>query len=89
MTGVCELNLKIMTGINFVLNDKGERTALLIDFAQLKQESKNGVDVMEFMEDIKDILAAELSKNKNEKHKDDHSNWEDAKNRLRAKGIVD
>ncbi len=73
-----------MTGINFVLNDKGERTALLIDFAHLKQEGKTDVDVMEFIEDLEDILAVELSKNEN-----DYSSWEDAKSRLRAKGIID
>ena len=39
---------------------------------------------MEFMEDLEDILAIELSKNEN-----DYSNWEDAKSRLKAKGIID
>ena len=39
---------------------------------------------MEFMEDLEDILAIELSKNEN-----DYSNWEDAKSRLKAKGILD
>jgi len=73
-----------MTGINFVTNDKGERTALLIDLAQLKNEGKTESDVMEFMEDLEDILAVELSKSEN-----DYSNWEDAKKRLKAKGIID
>ena len=73
-----------MTGLNFVTNDKGERTALLIDFARLKQEGKTENDVMEFMEDHEDILAVELSKKEN-----DYSNWEDAKSRLKAKGIID
>lgn len=73
-----------MTGINFIMNDKGEKTALLIDFERLKQEGKTENDVMEFMEDLEDILAIELSKNEN-----DYSNWEDAKGRLRAKGIID
>jgi len=73
-----------MTGMNFVMNDKGEKTALLIDFAQLKQEGKTESEVMEFMEDLEDILAVELSKNEN-----NYSNWEDAKSRLRAKGIID
>ncbi len=73
-----------MTGLNFVTNDKGERTALLIDFARLKQEGKTENDVMEFMEDLEDILAVELSKKEN-----DYSNWEDAKSRLKAKGIID
>jgi hypothetical protein len=73
-----------MTGMNFVMNDKGERTALLIDFAQLKQEGKTENDVMEFVEDLEDILAVELSKNENE-----YSSWEDVKKRLRSKGLID
>jgi len=73
-----------MTGINFVMNDKGEKTGLLIDIARLKQEGKTENDVMEFIEDIEDILAVELSKNEN-----DYSNWDDAKKRLRDKGIID
>ncbi len=73
-----------MTGINFVMNDKGEKTGLLIDIARLKQEGKTENDVMEFIEDLEDILAVELSKNEN-----DYSNWDDAKKRLRDKGIID
>ena len=73
-----------MTGINFVTNDKGERTALLIDFAQLKQEGKTENDVMEFIEDLEDILAVELSKTE-----DNYSNWDDAKKRLRENGAID
>ena len=61
-----------------------ERTALLIDFARLKQEGKTDSDVMEFMEDLEDILAVELSKSEN-----DYSSWEDAKGRLKSKGIID
>lgn len=73
-----------MTGINFVMNDKGEKTALLIDIAQLKHEGKSETDVMEFIEDLEDILAIELSQQDN-----NYSDWEDAKKRLRAKGIID
>ncbi len=73
-----------MTGINFVLNDKGEKTALLIDLAQLKQDGRSETDVMEFMEDLEDVLAVELSRQTNE-----YSNWEDAKKRLRDKGVID
>jgi len=58
-----------MTGINFVMNDKGE---------------KSETDVMEFIEDLEDILAIELSQQDN-----NYSDWEDAKKRLRAKGIID
>src|SRR4051812_20528279 len=76
--------IDFMTGINFVMNDRGEKTALLIDLARLKQEGKTESDVMDFMEDLEDILAIELSKNEN-----DYSSWEDAKKRLRSKGIID
>ena len=73
-----------MTGLNFVMNDKGERTALLIDFAVLKQEGKTENEVMEFMEDLEDIIAVELSKKE-----DNYSDWVEAKNRLRSKGVID
>jgi hypothetical protein len=39
---------------------------------------------MEFVEDLEDILAVELSKNENE-----YSSWEDVKKRLRSKGLID
>ena len=39
---------------------------------------------MDFIEDIEDILAVELSKNAN-----NYSSWEDAKKRLKEKGIID
>jgi hypothetical protein len=73
-----------MTGINFVMNDKGEKTALLIDFKLLRQEGKTESDVIELMEDLEDILAVELSKNDN-----NYSDWDDAKKRLREKGVID
>ena len=66
------------------MNDKGEKTALLIDLEQLKHEGKSEVDVTEFMEDLEDILAVELSRKEN-----DYSNWEDAKKRLQVEGIID
>ena len=72
-----------MTGINFVMNGKGEKTGLLIDLAQLKQEGKTETDAMEFMEDLEDVLAIELSQNEN-----DYSSLEDAKKRLTAKSII-
>lgn len=73
-----------MTGVNYVMNDKGEKTALLIDLAQLRGGDKTEKDVMEFMEDLEDMLAVELSKKD-----DDYSDWSDAKERLKAKGIID
>ena len=56
-----------MTGINFVTNDKGERTGLLIDLDQLKTDGRSESDVMEFMEDLEDILAIELTHKENDK----------------------
>jgi hypothetical protein len=73
-----------MTGINFVTNDKGERTGLFIDFSQLRQKNNSDDDVMDFMEDLEDLLAIELAKKEN-----DYSDWEDAKTRLKAKGAID
>lgn len=51
-----------MTGVNYVTNDKGEKTALLIDFAKLKSETTSEADIAELLEDIDDMIAAELSK---------------------------
>ncbi|MES2702707.1 MAG: hypothetical protein V4649_08720 [Bacteroidota bacterium] len=73
-----------MTGINYVMNDKGEKTALLIDLAQLRIQGNNENDVMEFMEDLEDILAIELANKENK-----YSDWEDAKKRLKDQGAID
>jgi len=73
-----------MTGINYVLDEHGEKTALLIDLQKLRQTGSNEKDVMEFIEDIEDVLAVELSKTEN-----NYSNWEEAKIRLKAKGVID
>lgn len=51
-----------MTGINYVTNEKGEKTALLIDLAQLRKTDKTENDLIEFLEDLDDTIAAELSK---------------------------
>ena len=51
-----------MTGINYVTNDQGEKTALLIDLAQLRKTDKTENDLVEFLEDLDDTIAAELSK---------------------------
>ncbi len=70
-----------MTGINFVMDDKGEKTGLLIDLKQLKSDKTSENDVMEYLEDI---LAIELNNKENE-----YSDWEEAKKRLKDKGIID
>ena len=52
-----------MTGVNFVTNDQGEKTALLIDLLQLKNaENTETGDLGTFLDDLDDIIAAELSK---------------------------
>jgi hypothetical protein len=52
-----------MTGVNFVTNDQGEKTALLIDLLQLKKSENTGTsDLGTFLDDLDDIIAAELSK---------------------------
>lgn len=51
-----------MTGVNFVTNDKGEKTALLIDIAAIKKSKKSDAELTEFLEDLDDMVAVELSK---------------------------
>ena len=51
-----------MTGINYVTNDKGEKTAIQIDLAQLRNTETSGIDLNEFLEELDDIIAVELSK---------------------------
>ena len=51
-----------MTGINYVTNDKGEKTALLIDLTQLRDSDATENDLLTFLEDLDDTIAAELSK---------------------------
>lgn len=72
-----------MTGINYVTNDKGEKTALLIDLNELKRSGKAGGDVSEFLDDLEDILAIELSKG------EEYVDWEDVKQDLRNAGKLD
>ena len=63
------------------MDDKGEKTGLLIDLKQLKSDKTSENDVMEYLEDI---LAIELNNKENE-----YSDWEEAKKRLKDKGIID
>jgi len=50
-----------MTGVNYVTNDKGEHTALLIDLIQLRKTENTQSEINEFLEDL-DVIAVELSK---------------------------
>ena len=51
-----------MIGVNYVTNDKGENTALLIDLAQLRQADTARSHLPEFPEDLDDVIVAGLSK---------------------------
>lgn len=73
-----------MTAISYVTNEKGERTALLIDINELKKEGKTEEDVNDLIEDLEDILAIELSKKEN-----DYISWEEAKKELREQDSKD
>ena len=81
---ILTVNKHIMSSMNFVINDKGERTAVLIDLVQLKKERNAERCIMKLMEDMQEILRIELSINE-----DKYSNWDDAKTGLREKGIID
>ena len=48
---------KIMTGINFVTNDNGEKVAIQINLKALKHASQK------FLEELEDYISIELSKN--------------------------
>jgi hypothetical protein len=51
-----------MIGLNYVTNDKGEKTGLLIDLLQLKNIKSTENGLREFLEDLDDIIAVEVSK---------------------------
>ena len=51
-----------MVGVNYVTNDEGEKTAILIDLVQLKKADNTSGGITTFMEDLDDLIAAELSK---------------------------
>jgi hypothetical protein len=50
-----------MNGVNYVTNDKGEKTALLIDLTRLRNTENAKMDLTEFLEDLDDMIAAELT----------------------------
>ncbi len=51
-----------MAGVNYVTNEKGVHTALLIDLMQLRGTENTQSDINEFLEYLDDIIAVELSK---------------------------
>jgi hypothetical protein len=54
-----------MTGVSYVTNDKGEKTALLIDLIQLRKEDTAENDLDEFLEELDNIIVLELSRGQN------------------------
>lgn len=71
-----------MTGINYVTNDKGEKTALLIDLKELRT-GKSRSDVSDFLDDLQDILAIELG------DEEEYNDWEEIKHDLKNAGKLD
>lgn len=51
-----------MKGVNYVTNDEGVKTALLIDLSQLKEAENSGADLADLLEDLEDKITIELSK---------------------------
>ncbi len=63
-----------MTGVNYVTNDKGEKTALLIDLEGLRASYSQGADMNEFFEVLHDVLTVELSNGQTGRSHDEASN---------------
>ena len=51
-----------MNGVSYVSNDKGENTALLIDLVQLRENAPLEDNLLNFFEQLDDLIAIELSK---------------------------
>jgi ppGpp synthetase/RelA/SpoT-type nucleotidyltranferase len=70
-----------MDGINFVTNTSGAKTAIMIDFAALRQHSTSGREVVQYLsalEDIEDIIDVELSRI------EPSESWHTVKRRLKS-----
>ncbi|MDR1405606.1 MAG: hypothetical protein LBI89_00190 [Prevotellaceae bacterium] len=70
-----------MDGINFVTNASGEKTAIMIDLATLRQQPVSGREAMQYLlslEDIEDIIDVELSRTEPSK------SWHTVKRRLKS-----
>ncbi len=51
-----------MKGINYVTDDKDEKTALFIDLAELRDIKTPQTDITALLEGLDGMIAAELSK---------------------------
>lgn len=52
-----------MTGLNYITNDEGVRTALFIDLERLRKAKISDTKYRQFLEDLEDMIAVELSRN--------------------------
>ena len=66
-----------MEQIQFLVNAKGERTGLILDFTHLKNQTESQID------DIEDIIVSELRKNSQK------ISWDLAKTILKTNGVID
>jgi hypothetical protein len=69
-----------MNGINFVTNESGAKTAIMIDLNTLRQKSTSGNEVVQYLsllEDVEDIIDVELSRTA------PSESWHDVKRRLK------
>ncbi|MDR2473158.1 MAG: hypothetical protein LBD53_06275 [Tannerella sp.] len=74
-----------MNGINMVINEKGLKTAILIDLNELRINQTEGRDIatwLETLEDIEDIIDVELSVT------DASDNWNDVREQLKLNAYV-
>jgi len=73
----------MMNGINFVTNENGIRTAILIDLDMLREKQIEGrtvTDYLDMLEDIEDMIDVELSRT------EESDDWETVKRRLKKEG---
>jgi hypothetical protein len=73
----------MMNGINFVTNENGIRTAILIDLDMLREKQIEGrmvSDYLDMLEDIEDMIDVELSRT------EESDDWETVKRRLKKEG---
>lgn len=69
-----------MKGVSIINDETHNRRYIQIELSALKEFRKKGEDVMEFIEDIEDMIDAELSAN------EEGEDWEVVKQRLKNKG---
>ena len=66
-----------MEHVQFLTNNRGERTGLLLDFTKLRNQTE------ESLEELEDLIICELRKNTPK------VSWKTAKEMLKAKQVID